>query len=178
MIQAVLTFQPSQRPITNLPTSTFEKKWRVIFSDPEKIGQLLADSIFEAHQRTCLLSREQIQAGCSQGINDFKVEQFKKMVSIQYSRQWEGIWLCSFQPCEDLWICSAQRLTNVIQQIIEFAKMVPGFMQFQQEDQIVLLKAGKFPGAGIKTHNSKTIFSCRKFWTCSDPTEPLLWSVQ
>ena len=46
------------------------------------------------------------------------------------------------QPSEDLWICAAQRLTNVIQQIIEFAKMVPGFMQFPQEDQIVLLKAG------------------------------------
>ena len=46
------------------------------------------------------------------------------------------------QACEDLWICAAQRLTNVIQQIIEFAKMVPGFMQFPQEDQIVLLKAG------------------------------------
>ena len=48
-----------------------------------------------------------------------------------------------FQASEDLWICSAQRLTNVIQQIIEFAKMVPGFMQLAQEDQIVLLKAGK-----------------------------------
>ena len=46
------------------------------------------------------------------------------------------------QASEDLWICAAQRLTNVIQQIIEFAKMVPGFMQFPQEDQIVLLKAG------------------------------------
>ena len=60
-------------------------KWSevsIVFSDPEKIGQLLADSIFEAHQRTCLLSREQIQVGCSQGINDFKVEQFKKMVSV------------------------------------------------------------------------------------------------
>ena len=39
-------------------------------------------------------------------------------------------------------ICAAGRMTNVIQQIIEFAKMVPGFMQFPQEDQIVLLKAG------------------------------------
>lgn len=46
------------------------------------------------------------------------------------------------QAGEDLWICAAGRMTNVIQQIIEFAKMVPGFMQFPQEDQIVLLKAG------------------------------------
>lgn len=101
-------------------------------NDPDKIGQLLSDSIFEAHQRTCLLSREQIQVGWSQGINEYKVDQFRKM------------------PSEDLWICAAQRLTNVIQQIIEFAKMVPGFMQFPQEDQIVLLKAGSFELAVLR----------------------------
>lgn len=37
---------------------------------------------------------------------------------------------------------SAQKLTTVITQIIEFAKMVPGFMSFPQDDQIVLLKGG------------------------------------
>lgn len=31
----------------------------------------------------------------------------------------------------------------MIQQIIEFAKMVPGFMKLSQDDQIVLLKAGR-----------------------------------
>ena len=36
----------------------------------------------------------------------------------------------------------AQKLTDMIKQIIEFAKMVPGFMKFSQDDQIVLLKAG------------------------------------
>ena len=38
---------------------------------------------------------------------------------------------------------SAQKLTTVITQIIEFAKMVPGFMSFPQDDQIVLLKGGE-----------------------------------
>ena len=116
----------------------------LFISDPDKIGQLLSDSIFEAHQRTCLLSREQIQVGCSQGVSQFKVEQFKKMVSclfIRYKNISDNI---SFlQASDDLWIHAAQRLTNVIQQIIEFAKMVPGFMQFPQDDQIVLLKAGE-----------------------------------
>ena len=37
---------------------------------------------------------------------------------------------------------TAQKLTTVITQIIEFAKMVPGFMSFPQDDQIVLLKGG------------------------------------
>lgn len=44
---------------------------------------------------------------------------------------------------EELWLECAQKLTTIIQQIIEFAKMVPGFMKLSQDDQIVLLKAGK-----------------------------------
>jgi len=39
-------------------------------------------------------------------------------------------------------MASAQKLTNLIKQIIEFAKMVPGFMKLNQDDQIVLLKKG------------------------------------
>ena len=46
------------------------------------------------------------------------------------------------QAQEELWLECAQRLTAVIQQIIEFAKMVPGFMKLSQDDQIVLLKTG------------------------------------
>lgn len=48
----------------------------------------------------------------------------------------------SIQAQEELWLECAQRLTAVIQQIIEFAKMVPGFMKLSQDDQIVLLKTG------------------------------------
>jgi hypothetical protein len=43
-------------------------------------------------------------------------------------------------------MASAQKLTNLIKQIIEFAKMVPGFMKLNQDDQIVLLKKGKRSG--------------------------------
>lgn len=43
---------------------------------------------------------------------------------------------------EDMWLDCAQKLTTIIQQIIEFAKMVPGFMKLSQDDQIVLLKQG------------------------------------
>ena len=46
-----------------------------------KIRQLLSDCIFEAHQRTCLLSPGEIQLGFSQGINEEEVEQFMNMVS-------------------------------------------------------------------------------------------------
>jgi len=51
---------------------------------------------------------------------------------------------------EELWLECAQRLTAVIQQIIEFAKMVPGFMKLSQDDQIVLLKTGSFELAVIR----------------------------
>jgi hypothetical protein len=50
----------------------------------------------------------------------------------------------NLQAQEELWLECAQRLTAVIQQIIEFAKMVPGFMRLSQDDQIVLLKTGEF----------------------------------
>ena len=48
------------------------------------------------------------------------------------------------QPHEELWLECASKLTVIIQQIIEFAKMVPGFMKLSQDDQIVLLKSASF----------------------------------
>jgi nuclear receptor subfamily 1 group F protein 4 len=120
------------RPTPPIPFPHQDNLYLDVQNDPDKIGQLLSDSIFEAHQRTCLLSRDQIQHGWSQGINEYKIEQLRKM------------------PSEDLWMVAAQRLTDVIKQIIEFAKMVPGFMQFPQEDQIVLLKAGSFELAVLR----------------------------
>ena len=59
------------------------------------------------------------------------------------SNHLQFIILYTFQSQEDLWLSSAQKLTNIIKQIIEFAKMVPGFMKFAQDDQIALLKRGK-----------------------------------
>ena len=46
------------------------------------------------------------------------------------------------QTHEELWCEVADKVTAAVQQIIEFAKMVPGFMSFLQDDQIMLLKAG------------------------------------
>ena len=47
-----------------------------------------------------------------------------------------------FQSHEQLWQAIAETLTKAVQQIIEFAKMIPGFMDLSQDDQIMLLKAG------------------------------------
>ena len=48
------------------------------------------------------------------------------------------------QPYDRLWLEIAERVTLAVQQIIEFAKMVPGFMNLLQDDQIMLLKGGRF----------------------------------
>ena len=50
-----------------------------------------------------------------------------------------------FQSHEQLWQAVAETLTKAVQQIIEFAKMIPGFMDLSQDDQIMLLKAGNQP---------------------------------
>lgn len=37
---------------------------------------------------------------------------------------------------EDLWLDCADKLTQMIQNIIEFAKLIPGFMRLSQDDQV------------------------------------------
>lgn len=46
------------------------------------------------------------------------------------------------QTRSQLWSEVAEKITIAVQQIIEFAKMLPGFMDLSQDDQIMLLKAG------------------------------------
>lgn len=43
-----------------------------------------------------------------------------------------------------LYLEQAEKLTACVQQIIDFSKMVPGFMQLLQDDQITLLKSGSY----------------------------------
>ena len=47
------------------------------------------------------------------------------------------------QTHEQLWVEIAEKVTMTVQNIIEFAKMVPGFMNLLQDDQIMLLKGGE-----------------------------------
>jgi nuclear receptor subfamily 1 group F protein 4 len=88
--------------------------------------ELLAKTVSDAHARTCLCTTEQIVDMMRKPQDLSRVAYFKNLSH------------------EEKWLECASRLTNVIQQIIEFAKMVPGFMKLSQDDQIVLLKAGSF----------------------------------
>ena len=49
-----------------------------------------------------------------------------------------------WQASEELWVETAQKLTDEVQLIIEFAKFVPGFINLPQDDQIMLLKGGGY----------------------------------
>lgn len=49
-----------------------------------------------------------------------------------------------FKNHQEIWLEMAEKLTDAVQQIIEFAKMVPGFINLIQDDQIMLLKGGAF----------------------------------
>lgn len=100
------------------------RKIRCISTDPAQISELLSKTIADAHARTCMVPTEQIQ------------ESFRKPTDISRMIYYKNM------AHEQLWLECAQKLTAVIQQIIEFAKMVPGFMKLSQDDQIVLLKAG------------------------------------
>ena len=42
-----------------------------------------------------------------------------------------------------MWLDCAMKLTEIMGQVIEFAKMIPGFRRLPQDDQIALLKSGK-----------------------------------
>ncbi|XP_027202446.2 nuclear hormone receptor 3 ROR-beta isoform X2 [Dermatophagoides pteronyssinus] len=88
--------------------------------------ELLTKTVADAHTRTCLLTTEQI-IDCKRKPMDLsRVFEFK---NLSHDQQW---------------LRCADKLTDMIQQIIEFAKMIPGFMKLSQDDQIVLLKAGSF----------------------------------
>ncbi|KAK2587136.1 hypothetical protein KPH14_002894 [Odynerus spinipes] len=100
--------------------------------NPAQISELLSKTIADAHARTCLVSTEQIQ------------ESFRKPHDLSRLLYYKNM------AHEQLWLECAQKLTTVIQQIIEFAKMVPGFMKLSQDDQIVLLKAGSFELAVLR----------------------------
>jgi nuclear receptor subfamily 1 group D protein 3 len=43
-----------------------------------------------------------------------------------------------------LWQQYANRITPTVQRIVEFAKRVPGFCDFLQDDQLILIKLGFF----------------------------------
>uniref|UniRef100_T1J2S3 Probable nuclear hormone receptor HR3 n=1 Tax=Strigamia maritima TaxID=126957 RepID=T1J2S3_STRMM len=104
----------------------------IVPTDSSPFSDLLAKTILDAHNRTCLYNSDHVMEMMRKPQDMSKVVHYKNMAH------------------EDLWLDCAGKLTAVIQQIIEFAKMVPGFMKLSQDDQIILLKSGSFELAIVR----------------------------
>lgn len=116
--------------------------------------EILALTLAEAHVGTCLVSSEriaeivaakkrqaQLAAGSAPQAATNGAADSQPQVAAASCKRLNYLRSLSY---DELWLECANRLTNIIQQIIEFAKMVPSFMVMEQDDQIVLLKAGSF----------------------------------
>ncbi|GAU92736.1 hypothetical protein RvY_04780 [Ramazzottius varieornatus] len=96
---------------------------------------ILTQFILEAHIKTCMYNNNQV-IGLRQDWDP------KESQAILHAFQ--------EMTSTDIWIDCAKKLTDVLQQVIEFAKLLPGFMNLEQEDQITLLKSGSFEIAVIR----------------------------
>ncbi|CAG0907016.1 unnamed protein product, partial [Cyprideis torosa] len=90
---------------------------------------LIAIEVEQSYERTCVMSTEQI------------AESFENPLQPHYFR---GI------AHESMWLNCAEKLTAILQKLIDFAKMVPGFRKLSLADQTILLKAEMFPLALIR----------------------------
>ncbi|XP_033232201.1 probable nuclear hormone receptor HR3 isoform X3 [Belonocnema kinseyi] len=120
------TFLSSQQQRVNNPPDDDE------VPNPAQINAILIKTITDAYTRSWYSTTELIQEAFRRSPDMHKMMFHKNMTH------------------EELWLESAQKLTTAIQHIIEFAKMVPGFMKFGQDDQIVLLKASAFELAVLR----------------------------
>ncbi|XP_061726680.1 probable nuclear hormone receptor HR3 isoform X6 [Cydia pomonella] len=122
---------------TYVDSTTYEPK-QGGFLDTDFIGhaegdisKVLVKSLAEAHANT-------------NPKLEFIHEMFRKPIDV--SKQ-----LCySSMTYEEMWLDCADKLTGMIQNIIEFAKLIPGFMKLTQDDQILLLKSGSFELAIVR----------------------------
>ncbi|XP_025082341.1 probable nuclear hormone receptor HR3 isoform X1 [Pomacea canaliculata] len=117
-----LPYQTTVTSPTTSPPHPVALVRAVDLMDPVTLG----NAISEAHLRTCLYTNEQIEALKQQSVAQEVVEAYRSMNHRQ------------------LWVELADKITMAVQHIIEFAKMIPGFMDLSQDDQIMLLKAGSF----------------------------------
>ncbi|XP_037049462.1 probable nuclear hormone receptor HR3 isoform X6 [Bradysia coprophila] len=118
-------------------TTTYEPRSTIIDSDfigghsEGDINAVLIKTLAEAHANTNLKL-------------DIVHEMFRKPQDVSRILYYKNL------GQEDLWLDCAEKLTAMIQNIIEFAKLIPGFMRLSQDDQILLLKTGSFELAIVR----------------------------
>ncbi|XP_069364017.1 probable nuclear hormone receptor HR3 isoform X8 [Maniola hyperantus] len=131
--------QPPQYDVTDYADSTtpYEPK-QGAFLDTDFIGRaegdiskVLVKSLAEAHANT-------------NPKLEFIHEMFRKPQDLP------KLLFYNSMTYEEMWLDCADKLTAMIQNIIEFAKLIPGFMKLSQDDQILLLKSGSFELAIVR----------------------------
>ncbi|XP_077975955.1 nuclear receptor ROR-gamma-like [Styela clava] len=84
----------------------------------------LAVNVLEAYSRTCQYTLEELSSLFPKVNGSNEVKKLKSM------------------PKEKIWQQCAEEVTTAIQHVVEFAKNIQVFMELEQHDQIILLKAG------------------------------------
>ncbi|XP_013136657.1 PREDICTED: probable nuclear hormone receptor HR3 isoform X1 [Papilio polytes] len=120
-------------------TTTYEPKQTGGFLDTDFIGghaegdisKVLVKSLAEAHANT-------------NPKLEYIHEMFRKPPDVS------KLLFYNSMTYEEMWLDCADKLTGMIQNIIEFAKLIPGFMKLTQDDQILLLKSGSFELAIVR----------------------------
>ncbi|NXG40606.1 RORG protein, partial [Psilopogon haemacephalus] len=110
-------------PVVLGPSST-GAQWCWDPPPPPMGAQCLTQNVLKSYLETCAQRTEELQRR--------RWETFSSQEVCAYQRQ----------SMAEMWQRCAGRLTEAIQQVVEFAKRLQGFMDLCQHDQIVLLKAG------------------------------------
>ncbi|KAL1376219.1 hypothetical protein pipiens_017021, partial [Culex pipiens pipiens] len=104
------------------------------FSTPELSIYDIIQCVAQAHRGHCTYTTE-------------LVKELNRVSLVNYSEKHDLIYQ-SLDTVEDqrvwLWQQYALRMTPSVQRIVEFAKRVPGFGEFLQDDQLILIKLGFF----------------------------------
>uniref|UniRef100_A0A0A1XE20 Ecdysone-induced protein 78C n=2 Tax=Zeugodacus cucurbitae TaxID=28588 RepID=A0A0A1XE20_ZEUCU len=88
--------------------------------------------VSQAHRMHCSYTEEQTRELMRRPV---AVPQNGIATSVSETMEFQKIWL---------WQLYAGRVTPGVQRIVEFAKRVPGFCDFTQDDQLILIKLGFF----------------------------------
>lgn len=61
------------------------------------------------------------------------------------------------KPSQEIWEEFSMSFTPAVQEVVDFAKRIPGFRDLPENDQVSLLKAGTFE---VRGRTSKTLRCC------------------
>ncbi|KAK0147839.1 Nuclear receptor ROR-alpha [Merluccius polli] len=115
--------QPSPELLEIRPNDLLEDGF-VPYSHSLQNREDLCSSILRSHRET----------------SQYRVEELQALKWKLFSR--EEIQAYQNKTVDEMWQYCAIRLTDGVQYVVEFAKRIPGFRLFSQNDQIALLKSG------------------------------------